>query len=109
MKETKQVIVCEFYRYHDECLYSFCKLLTQEGYQVTLVANESIRARLEQSLSTVTSQRVYFPFCNQLRGVTQLCNFYRFVIQSGIDLLFINQINLLKPYPSTDHLFAEDK
>ena len=90
MSEIKKVIVCEFNTFHDECLFSFCKLFTQEGYQVTLVANERIKARLEQSLSTVTHQRVYFPFSTRLQGLATLWSFYRYVIQSGINLLFIN-------------------
>lgn len=85
----RNLVIVEFYSWHDECLHSLCLLFKRMGYNVTLALNSKLEKRIGSSMDHVAAQIVYFPFGSGLKGLIALGKFYRFLLQTA-DALHIN-------------------
>lgn len=90
MQPKPRIIVTEFYTWHDECLFSICKLLKASGFEVIVAANAKIRDRITASLAEAADRIEFFNFGSGWKGIAALAKYYRFVLGSKAKCLHYN-------------------
>lgn len=88
-KTLKKVLVLELLSWHDECLYSECLLLKENGYSVSLLAD----LRLKNSqllLDTVVDEFFYLDFHAGIKTYSSLLSTRKLIIDQNFKYLFVN-------------------
>ena len=92
MTETHKtkILIVEFYNWHDECLYTTCKLLKNSNINIALALNEDIRSRTPIFFSDVANEIIYLPFRKGFKGLTAIWKLYRYLIKNGFTHICFN-------------------
>lgn len=85
-----KVLIVEFYTWHDECIYTTCKLLKQSGAEVHLALNQDIRNRTEATLGTVADSITYYPFRKGIKAFVFLWQLRRYAVNNGFSHIYFN-------------------
>lgn len=81
---SMNVMIVELNPYHDECLYSQCLMVKRIDSKInlTVVANEKARKRIEDTLKAEVDKLIFLPFGSGWKGIASIIKLYRMVLKT---------------------------
>lgn len=84
------ILIVEFYTWHDECLYTTCQLLRNSGAKVTLALNNDLKTRTEGVFEGIADDIFYYPFRQGIQGIISLFKLHQLIRHKGFTHIFLN-------------------
>lgn len=89
--QKMKILIVEFYTWHDECLLTTCKLLEDNGIEVSLALNQDLEERTAPVLTGVASGGIrYFPFRKGVRGYAALFQLHQHIRKGRFTHVYLN-------------------